>query len=110
MFPFVTLLPKLNTLADAVQASGTTIGVGVGVGVGVGAGTASPYNQCLAEALPIDVSLMVTAVVPVAQTEMEKSFCMLGRFQSSSTVTRVLLPAATAIPLNVVIPSSQTRV
>jgi hypothetical protein len=63
----------------------------------------------LAEVLFVDTSLIVTAV-DVDHVDMEKSFCILGRLQSSSIDTRVLLPAATEIELNDVVPKFQTRV
>jgi hypothetical protein len=94
------LEPQENLLVDALQASR--------IGVGVGVGTASPYCQCLADALLFYTSLMVTAVL-VAQTEMEKSFRMLGRLQSISIVTIVLLPDVTERPLNEVVPWLNTR-
>jgi hypothetical protein len=88
------LEPQENLLADALQVS-TVVGGGVG--------TASPYSQCLAETLLIDISLMVTAVL-VAQTEIAKSLRMLGRVQLISTVTTVLLPDVTEMPLKEVKP------
>lgn len=83
------LEPNEYLLADALQVS---------TGVGAGVGTASPYSQCVADTLLVDISLTVTAVL-VAQTEIAKSLRMLGRVQLISTVTTVLLPDATEMPL-----------